>query len=212
MTNSTRSIDKNALRALVITIAMLGLNAGSALAKQKPAAPVAAASPMPEMEPAYVIGAEDLLDINVWREPEITRTVPVRPDGRISLPLIGEVQAAGLTPMQLQAKVTEALKAYIQNPSVTVIVHEIRSQKFNIIGQVERPGSYPLFKPMTVLDALASAGGFRDFAKLNKIYVLRTGPDGVQTHLKFDYKKVVKGGAQGNSNFPLESHDTIVVP
>ena len=113
----------------------------------------------------YVIGAEDVLAINVWKEPDISRSVPVRMDGAISLPLVGEVQASGQTPLQLEKVITQKLKTYISEPEVAVMVQEMRSQRFNVLGQVARPGSYLLTSSTTVLDAIALAGGFRDFAK-----------------------------------------------
>jgi polysaccharide export outer membrane protein len=113
---------------------------------------------------SFVIGNDDRLTINVWNESEISRSLPVRSDGRISLPLVGEVQAAGRTPLQLEQDIAGKLQAYITKPEVTVIVEQINSQKFNMLGQVAKPGSYPLTSPTTILDAIAAAGGFRDFA------------------------------------------------
>lgn len=159
----------------------------------------------------FVIGTGDLLAINVWRETEISRSVPVRSDGRISLPLVGEVQAAGKTPKQLESEVKAKLKEYVSEPEVTVIVQEIKSQKFNVLGMVMRPGSFPLTKPITVIDAIALAGGFRDFAKQKEIYVLRRTPDGKQARLRFNYRDVVKG-RNSAQNVELESNDTVVVP
>ena len=159
----------------------------------------------------YVIGRDDVLAINVWKETEISRNVEVRPDGKISLPLVGELQAAGLTPVELQGQIAERLKSYLSNPEVTVIVQEVKSQKFNVMGEVMRPGTYGLSKPMTVLDGLALAGGFRDFAKKSKIYVLRVQADGSRSRVPFNYKKVIKGQAE-NQNSELEPGDTIVVP
>jgi polysaccharide export outer membrane protein len=159
----------------------------------------------------YVIGPDDVLSINVWREPELTRLIPVRPDGKISLPLVGDVEASGLSTVQLQSALSEKLKNFVENPEVTVIVQEVRSLKFNVIGEVLRPGSYPLTKSLTVLDGLAAAGGFRDFAKLSKIYILRQQPDGKSTRLAFHYKDVIKG-KKSEENIALQSHDTIVVP
>ena len=159
----------------------------------------------------YVIGPDDVLAINVWKEPEISRSVPVRPDGKISLPLIGDLRASGRTPAQLQADIKKELLTYLSNPEVTVIVQEAKSQKFNILGQVEHPGSYPLSRSMTVLDAIAVAGGFRDFAKTGKIFVLRIGPDGSHVRMAFNYKEVIKGGNL-SQNVELEPHDTVVVP
>ena len=160
---------------------------------------------------SYVIGEADVLSIDVWKEKEISQTIPVRPDGKISLPLIGEIQASGLTPMQLQDNITQDLKAYIDNPEVTVIVDNPISHQFNIVGQVARPGAYPLTESMTVLDAIAEAGGFKDFAKQTKIYVLRPSPGGIRVRIPFNYKKVIKG-ANLQENVPLKPGDTIVVP
>ena len=159
----------------------------------------------------YVIGPEDVLAINVWKEPEISRSVPVRLDGAISLPLVGEVQAGGKTPMQLEREITKKLQAYISEPEVAVIVQEMRSKRFNILGQVEKPGSYLLANSTTVLDAIALAGGFRDFAKEKSIYVLRKNPDGTELRLRFNYKDVIKG-KNIEQNIRLEPRDTVVVP
>src|SRR5438067_929358 len=159
----------------------------------------------------YIIGSEDVLAVNVWKEPEISKVLPVRPDGKISLPLIGDTAASGLTPKQLQDNIEKNLEAYMSHPEVTVIVQEAKSQRFNIVGEVERPGSYNLGTPMTVLDAIAVAGGFRDFAKRSKVYVLRANPDGSHSRMPFNYKKVIKG-RHSEQNVELQAHDTIVIP
>ena len=159
----------------------------------------------------YIIGENDLLDIDVWKEKEISRQVPVRPDGKISLPLIGQIQASGLTPLQLQDNITEKLKDYMSNPEVTVIVSDPRSHQFNIVGQIARPGTFPLSESMTVLDAIAAAGGFKDFAKQTKIYVLRPMPGGIRVRIPFNYKDVIKG-KNLQQNVQLKPGDTIVVP
>jgi polysaccharide export outer membrane protein len=159
----------------------------------------------------YIIGADDVLAINVWKEPEVSRTVPVRSDGKISVPLAGEVQASGETPRQLEKELASKLQSFISEPEVTVIVAEVRSQKFNVLGQVARPGTYPLTNASTVLDAIAIAGGFRDFAKQKSIYVLRQNPDGGQSRLPFNYKDVIKG-KNSAQNIKLQPRDTIVIP
>jgi polysaccharide export outer membrane protein len=159
----------------------------------------------------YVIGVDDVLAINVWKEPDVSRTVPVRSDGKISLPLAGEVQASGETPLQLEKLLATKLQSFISEPEVTVIVSEVRSQKFNILGMVTKPGSYPLTNSATVLDAIALAGGFRDFAKQKSIYILRQNPDGSQSRLPFNYKEVIKG-KDSAQNIRLAPRDTIVVP
>jgi len=160
---------------------------------------------------SFVIGADDVLAINVWKEPDISKVVPVRSDGKISLPLVGELQAGGQTPSQLEREISAKLKSYVSEPEVTVIVQEIRSQRINILGMVARPGSYLLTNSMTVLDALAAAGGFRDFAKQKSIYVLRQNTDGTQKRLPFNYKEVVQA-KNSDQNVKLQPKDTIVVP
>ena len=161
-------------------------------------------------DPNYVIGAQDVLDINVWKEPDVSRVVPVRPDGKISLPLLNDVQAAGLTPDQLAAKVTEDLKKYVTNPQVTVIVTAINSQRVYILGEVTRPGAFPLLPGMTVLQALSSAGGFTQFAKVKNIFVRRL-QDGKESKYLFNYKDVI-GGKRPEQDILLKAGDTIVVP
>jgi len=160
---------------------------------------------------SYVIGANDMLSVNVWKEPDVTRSVPVRSDGKISLPLVGELQAAGQTPRQLEQEITKRLQSDISEPEVTVIVTDSKSQKINILGMVARPGAYLLSGSTTVLDAIAMAGGFKDFAKKKSIYVLRTNPDGTQKRIPFNYKDVIKG-TNPEQNVKLLAGDTLVVP
>jgi len=160
----------------------------------------------------YVIGIEDVLAINVWREPELSRSVVVRPDGKIALPLVGEMRASGSTPRELETVLSQQWRAYLSNPVVTVMVAEVRSRKFNILGEVLRPGTYPMPTRLTVLDAIAMAGGFREFAKVKDIYVLRLRSEGVNERIPFNYRKVIKGRDFGTQNVQLESRDTIIVP
>jgi len=161
---------------------------------------------------SFVIGNDDVLSINVWKEPDVSRpSIPVRPDGKISLPLVGEVQASGTTPLQLEQAIANKLRNYIEQPEVTVIVQQINSEKFNILGQVVKPGSYPLTRGTTVLDAIATANGFRDFAKQKAIYILRQNSTGGESRIFFNYKDVVKG-KHPEQNIKLEPHDTIIVP
>jgi polysaccharide biosynthesis/export protein len=161
---------------------------------------------------SYIIGNDDVLAINVWKEPDISqRSIPVRSDGRISLPLVGEVQAAGQTPLKLEKEIASKLQNYISEPEVSVMVEQSNSQKFNILGQVVKPGSYAIANSATVLDAIALAGGFRDFAKQKSIYILRQGPDGQDVRLPFNYKDVIKGKNLAQ-NVKLQPRDTIVVP
>lgn len=160
---------------------------------------------------SFVIGNDDRLTINVWNEAEASRSVPVRSDGKISLPLAGEIQAAGRTPLQLEQEIATKLLNYITKPEVTVIVEQINSQKYNILGQVTKPGSYPLTTSTTVLDAIAGAGGFRDFAKQKGIYVLRHAPNGTELRIPFNYKDVIKG-KNSAQNIEIQPNDTVVVP
>jgi polysaccharide export outer membrane protein len=159
----------------------------------------------------YIIGDDDVLSISVWKEPEISKQLPVRSDGKISLPLIGDVQAAGRTPPQLEQDVTARLQSFISDPKVTVIVEQINSQKINILGQVVKPGSYPLMAGTTILDAIATAGGFKDFAKKKSVYVLRQNPAGGEVRIAFNYDKFIKG-KNVVQNITLKPRDTVVVP
>src|SRR5271165_1582360 len=174
------------------------------------AQPMVAAANKPH-DDSFVIGNDDVLAIHVWKEPDLSRSIPVRSDGRISLPLVGEVQAAGQTPLKLEQDIANKLQPYLEEPEVTVIVLQINSQKFNILGKVGKPGSYPLTNSATVLDAIALAGGCRDFAKEGSIYILRQNPDGGESRIPFNYKDVIKG-KNTVQNIKLQPHDTIVVP
>jgi polysaccharide biosynthesis/export protein len=191
--------------------AVLGKGAQSAPTAKTSSQGVAEDAATKAHDDSFVIGNDDVLAINVWKETEISRSIPVRSDGKISLPLVGELQAAGRTPLKLEQDIASRLKSYISEPEVTVIVQQINSQKFNIMGQVAKPGSYPLASASTVLDAIAAAGGFRDFAKQKSVYVLRQSPDGTQTRLPFNYKEVIKG-KNPEQNVKLQAHDTVVVP
>ncbi len=158
----------------------------------------------------YRIGPQDIIRIDVWKEPDISRTIPVRPDGKVSLPLLNDVQAAGLTAMQLAGSLRESLSKYLTSPQVTVTVTEINSRRVYITGEVTHPGAFPLLPNMTVLQALSSAGGFTQFAKAKNIYVLRT-ENGKQVKHPFNYKEVVKGNL-AEQNILLQASDVIVVP
>jgi polysaccharide biosynthesis/export protein len=172
---------------------------------------IPASSPSVPVDANYVIGADDVLAVDVWHEKELSRVLSVRPDGKISLPFIGELKVAGQTPLQLQDTITDRLKAYLAHPQVAVMVQETKSQKVNVVGEVQRPGEFVFGHPITVLDAIALAGGLRDFAKAKKMYVIRTAPDGSQQRLRVNYKDVVKG-KRPQENLTLQSHDTVVVP
>ena len=194
----------------------ISAEAGAAWARQTPVGQKAAdnqaqSSRGAHGDPTYVIGANDVLAINVWKEPDISRSVPVRSDGKISLPLVGELQASGQTPLQLEQQIAKRLQSYISEPEVTVIVTDSKSQKVNILGMVPRPGAYLLTSSTTVLDAIAMAGGFKDFAKQKSIYVLRQAPDGTEKRIPFNYKDVIKG-KNTDQNIRLQAGDTVVVP
>lgn len=176
---------------------------GNTSAPATPAAPAA-------MDASYKIGPQDVLQIDVWKEPEITRTIPVRPDGKISLPLLNDVQAAGLTAMQLAGIIRDGLTKYLVNPQVTVTVQTINSRRVFITGEMSRTGAVPLLPNMTVLQALSSAGGFTPFARMKDIYILRM-VDGKQVKYPFHYKDVIKG-KRPEENILLQPNDVIVVP
>jgi len=159
----------------------------------------------------YVIGSEDVLAVNVWKEPEVSRSVVVRSDGKISLPLLGDIQAAGTTPKQLQVEIARGLASFISDPEVAVMVQNINSKRYSILGQVPHAGSSSLTGPMTVLDAIAAAGGFQTFAKRKKVYILRTGPDGREQRIPFNYTEVIKG-KHPEQNIQLQARDIIIVP
>ena len=199
---------------LILTLSMatavMAQNESALLTKEKTGETKTVAPPAPA-DAEYVIGKEDVLAVQVWREPELSRMVAVRPDGNISLPLVGEVAAAGKTPVQLQKTLTDMLGTYMTAPDVSVIVQDARSQRFSILGQVMRPGAYPLSKPMTVLDALALAGGFRDFAKSEKMFILRINADGSRKRILVSYKKLISVKGM-NQNVELQVRDTLVIP
>ena len=198
-------------------VAAVLLTGSIALAQDAPAHP--AASPATEANtnatanaqsgPPYVIGPEDVLHVAVWKEADLTATLPVRPDGKISLPLLNDVQAAGLTPIQLADSITEKLKKFVANPQVTVVVTTINSKRIYLAGEVAHTGAMTMSPNMTVLQALASAG-ISQFANTKKIYVLRT-ENGKEQKLPVNYRKLLKG-EQIDHNYVLQPGDTIVVP
>ncbi len=161
------------------------------------------------VEPIYVIGPEDVLHVSVWKEPDLTATLPVRADGMISVPLLNDVQAAGLTPMQLAALLTQRLKKYVAAPRVTVVVTQAKPKRIYAVGEVLHPGTLSLQPNMTLLQALATVG-FTQFANTKGIYVLRTD-NGKQEKIRFNYKQAIKGEAVAQ-NIALKPGDMIVVP
>ncbi len=157
----------------------------------------------------YLIGPTDVLSITVWKEPSLSATLPVRPDGMISMPLLNDVQAAGLTPMKLAETITTKLKKFIQDPQVSIVMTEVNSQRVYLLGEVGKPGPVPLISGLTVLQAISSAGGLSQFANSKKIYVLRNEA-GAQRKIAFNYKQALKG--ESTPNVSLQAGDTIVVP
>jgi polysaccharide biosynthesis/export protein len=199
---------------LLIAVSTFSYGQGAASNGSQAAGP-AASSPQTQgtkaHDASYVIGNDDRLAISVWKEPDLTKSIPVRSDGKISLPLVGEIQAAGRTPLQLESDISSRLRSYITVPEVTVIVEQINSKKYNILGQVGRPGEFPLTLSTTIMDAIAASGGFRDFAKTKGVYILRQNPDGTQTKLTFNYKDFIKG-KDLDKNIRILPNDTIIVP
>ena len=163
------------------------------------------------LDPDYVIGPDDVLSVHVWKEPDISRKMPVRPDGKIALPLVGELQAGGLTPARLQFVITQKLRDFINDPQVTVVVEQMNSRQFTVMGEVLHPGSFPLTHTTRVMDALAIAGGFRDFAKVKKIYIIRRTAQGGTQMIPFNYREVVHGHKLAQ-DIELQAGDTVVVP
>jgi polysaccharide export outer membrane protein len=169
--------------------------AGVLLAAACASTPVAERPAEPPDVGEYRIGREDVLEVVVWREPELTRVVPVRPDGKITLPLAGEVEAAGKTPSELQAGLTKALAPYIQDTAVAVLVREINASRVYVLGEVTRPGGFPLRGPLTVMQAIALAGGRSEFAKDEVVWLRQAGGKTDRSSLSFD--QLVKGEAAG---------------
>lgn len=203
-------------RCVVLMVALVahasGATAQSAERPSSQAAPSgnSAVSVVPVSPPGYVIGPADVLSIVFWREKEMSADVTVRPDGKISLPLINEIYAAGFTPEQLRDQVTKAAERYIDGPNATVVVREINSRKVFITGSVEKPGTFPLAGPMTVLQLIATAGGLKEYADKSKIVILRN-ENGQSVGFRFNYKEVV-GQKRMSQNIDLKPGDTVIVP
>jgi len=157
----------------------------------------------------YRLGAGDKLRIEVYKEAQLSQALQVRPDGKITLPLVGDITASGRTPIELRDSITSALREYVTNPVVTVIVQEATANKIFVIGEVATPGEQVLVGPMTALQALAQAGGLKEFAKAGDIHILRKSSSGLTKTIDFDYKGALKGKVDP---MPLQPGDTIVVP
>jgi polysaccharide export outer membrane protein len=212
ITASNKYLASGLMAALLMAGQAIGLAQGRGSATSTPASLGAGVTPVPgvagvPVSPEYRIGPEDVLDIVVWGNADLTRSgVQVRPDGRISLPMVNDVQAAGLTPMDLRSAITKKLEPAFHDQEVSVVVREVNSMKISVVGAVRTPSRFPLRSELTVLDAIAMAGGFADFAKRDKIYVLRNG-----RKLAFNYDRFVKDPVV-EDNFLLRAGDTVVIP
>ena len=194
----------------IVTIALLFLAwPWSAHAQKRAVSDPASPAAVPA---DYRIGVSDVVAISVWKDADLTRSVPVRPDGKISLPLIGDLEAAGKTTGELHDLVVSRLKPYVPDPDVTVIVEQINSQKYFVLGQVIHPGSYPLTTPTTVVEALAAAGGFVDWAQTSKVMVVRHVTNNQTERIRFNYKDWLKKKGQKENAVQLQNGDVIVVP
>lgn len=214
MTANFRSKSTASLLALLIAAPVFAQAQKPAPAAQSlPAAAAVAAAPRPTdpiLPPGYIIGTDDVLSIVYWKDKDMSADAKVRPDGRIALPLINEVVASGLTPEQLQKKLTEESKKYMEDANITVVVREINSRKAFITGEVNKPGPYPLTAPTTVMQLISMAGGLREYADAKKIMIMRS-ENGRQISLPFNYKEVA-GGKKLQQNIELKPGDTVVVP
>jgi polysaccharide export outer membrane protein len=209
---ATKTITTEKMKTMKRTLKMLvgiGVMLSGLLAWSQNSTPAKSPMPLPRVSASYVIGPDDTLFVSVWKEPDLTNSLPVRADGMISMPLLNDVQAAGLTPMQLGDAITDKLKKFISDPHVTVVVTQMNSQRIYVTGEVSHSGAVPLLPDMTVLQALAGAG-FTQFANTKGIYVLRT-ENGTQKRYPVNYKKLVKGEVPEQNIF-LKPGDTIVVP
>jgi polysaccharide export outer membrane protein len=214
---SSLSVSSSALVwSMVLMLAPAAMAQRQARPVLTPATPPPAAA-VPQVDAAvpdtdasrYVIGADDSLQVTVWQEPSLSGTFPVRPDGMISLVLVGDIPAAGLTPMHLAHDITLKLKKFVQDPVVSVVVAAVKSQRIYLVGEIQHAGPIELSRGMTPLQAIAQAGGLTPYTSGKHIYILR-GPQGKQTKIPFNYKLALKG--DNRQDVPLLAGDTIVVP
>ena len=194
--------------AMLLALGVLVAAAAGCGTRQLSAPP---AEPDPMDRADYTLGVTDEIKITVWRNPELSVQIPVRPDGKISIPLLDDIQAEGLTPTELKEVLTREFAEYITAPNVTVIVVQMNSRYISIVGAVNREGRYPLSRNLRVLEALASAGGFDTFADKDNVRIVRRQSDGSETEYRFDYDAYIKGKAPG-TNIVLVPGDTIIVP
>lgn len=207
------------MKSVILLTLVLSLAGGAGYSQQKSATDQGGSTPSMEASNAspelfssssYVIGASDVLNVTVWRETTLSGTILVRPDGMISMALLGDVQASGLTPLQLADQISAKLKKFYQDPKVTIVVTAIHSKVVFILGEVNKKGPVEMTSGMTLLEAISSADGLTDFANAKKIYVLRNQEKGAKLKIPIHYKDALKG--DGNFNIPLQPGDTIVVP
>jgi polysaccharide export outer membrane protein len=201
----------NLIRCLILSLMVSGVVfCNHSMAADKSPANVPETKKQGAVDSSYIIGPTDVLEIQVWKEPDFSRQVLVRPDGKITFPLIGDIKASGMTTLALKSLLTVKLNSFVDNPEVTVIVVESHSKNFYIIGMVNRPGTYPLSPDMTVLQALSAAGGFGEWADKDSIRIIRRS-GGKEKIIPFDYDKVISG-KKLEQNILLEPNDTIIVP
>jgi polysaccharide export outer membrane protein len=209
MNNVLRPIPRPLLAA---AIALALVSAPAAAQQATGSSPAAATKEQPApttgIAPDYRLGAGDKLRIEVYKDPQLSQSLQIRPDGKITMPLIGDIVSVGLTPLELRDRIAGALKDYITNPVVTVIVVEALASNVYVMGEVNKPGPLPLSGPMTVLQALAMSGGFKDFANTKDIRILRRSSAGVET-IKFNYREAMKGAG---TPVYLRAGDTVIVP
>jgi polysaccharide biosynthesis/export protein len=208
---------KQLIFTLILSVCLVSVAYSQSSKAQKEIKPAATNTEAVQGVPAgpvddsnYIIGPEDLIQVFVWKEPELTQTLAVRPDGKISLPLLNDLTASGQTTLQLKERITNGLKQYIAEPTVTVIVQSARSRKASIMGEVARPGTYFINGPTNVLQLISLAGGFRDFASTDKVSIVRQ-ENGKTVKLRFNYRDFLKG-KNLNQNILVLPGDIIVVP
>jgi polysaccharide export outer membrane protein len=201
----------NSIKFLVFFIIMCGIGfLHQSMAADKTNASVTETKKEIVSDPSYIIGPMDVLEVQVWKEPDFSRQVLVRPDGKITLPLVGDIPASGMNTMGLKALLSEKLEDFVSNPEVTVIVLESHSKNFYIIGKINQPGTYPMNPDMTVLQAISIAGGLAEWADKDSIRIIRRS-GGKEEILPFDYDKVISG-KKLEQNILLKPNDTIIVP
>jgi polysaccharide export outer membrane protein len=204
-------IFSNSIKCLVFFIIMFGIGfLHQSMAADKTNASVTETKQKIVADPSYIIGPMDVLEVQVWKEPDFSRQVLVRPDGKITLPLVGDIPASGMNSMGLKALLSEKLEDFVSNPEVTVIVLESHSKNFYIIGKINQPGTYPMNPDMTVLQAISVAGGLAEWADKDSIRIIRRS-GGKEEILPFDYDKVISG-KKLEQNILLKPNDTIIVP